>query len=515
MPVRSRQQPPEGHGEVLCSPPFGEWAASASANRELRETWPPELRELHVLARQETVQTAGEYSASLGIPGATRPGGPLVMTGHQPELFHPGVWVKSFLVQRFADEQGATGVDLVVDTDVAGRLEMKMPCLVPEVRTCHIPVAEGGSEAAYLQVAPPDDVTRARLRESGLASLRTLPAPALGRHFETFCDALDQAASSTQDLASCMTLTRRLYERPAGTDYLELPVSRQCATQSYGLFSASLLLDAARFRAAMNAALGEYRRRTGTRSAAQPFPDLGDTDGRVDTPFWLLEGGTRRTVSVGDDGTLYAGESAVAALGPNVETAASRLAAEGLVLVPKALALTLFQRLFVADLFVHGTGGGRYDRVTDAVIPAYYGVAPPQFAVASMTMLLPLGARLASAEDVAALEHRIHRFTHNPDQVLDEVEFDTLDECQAAEELAARKRELVEAIGRADADRKTLGAEIRSANEDLGRLLRPMIAELTSTLERMHAERAAADVLTDRTYPYCLWDPREVMDKIR
>jgi len=29
------------------------------------------------------------------------------------------------------------------------------------------------------------------------------------------------------------------------------------------------------------------------------------------------------------------------------------------------------------------------------------------------------------------------------------------------------------------------------------------------------AAQQAADVLTDRTYPYCLWDPLEVADKVR
>lgn len=514
MPVHARQQPPVGHGEVLCSPPFGEWASLAAANVEARARWPLELAELHALGRAETLEAAQTYSAALGLPSEAR-GGLLIMTGHQPELFHPGVWVKDFLVQRFADEHGATGLDLVVDTDAAGHVTMKTPCLTPEVRICEVPVAEGTREAAYVQVAPPDDDARGRLRSRGLESLKTLPAPALGRHFESFCDALDAAAGATSDLASCMTLARRLYERPAGTDYLEVPVSRQSSTWAYRRFAASLLLDAQRFRSEMNSALGEYRRRTNTRSQAQPFPDLGGRDDRVDAPFWLLEGNTRRTVSVGAGGRLYAGEDLVAELGHDTDVAAERLAEHDIALAPKALALTLFQRLFVSDLFVHGTGGGRYDRVTDEVIRRYFGIEPPAFAIASMTMLLPLGARLASTEDVAALEQRIHRFTHNPDQVLGEVEFDTVAECLRAEELASRKRELVGAIAAPEADRKALGAQIRSANEELSELLGPMVAELTSTLERFKAERDAADVLTDRTYPYCLWDPREVMDKVR
>ena len=35
---------------------------------------------------------------------------------------------------------------------------------------------------------------------------------------------------------------------------------------------------------------------------------------------------------------------------------------------PRALTLTLFARLCVADFFIHGIGGGKYDEVTDRII---------------------------------------------------------------------------------------------------------------------------------------------------
>lgn len=515
MPVRARQHPPVGHGEVLCSPPFDQWQALAEANARGRLEWPIGLQELHAAARSETLQQAREYSSAIGAEFGENLGHRLVVTGHQPELYHPGVWVKGFLVQRLSEETGALGLDVVVDTDAADRVEMRMPCMAPEVRICSVPIADGGGAAAYVQLPPPDAAVRTRLRESGLASLGTLRAPALARHFTTFCDALDVVAQATDDLASCMTAARRAYERPAGTNYMEVSVSAQSRTESYARFAAGLMLDASRFREVMNGALADYRRRTGTRSKLQPFPDLGGDAEAVDVPFWLLDGGTRKAVSMRRDGTLYADGVPVAELGERVEDASRQIAGSGLLLAPKAVALTLFERMFVADLFVHGTGGARYDRVTDDVIAGYYGVRPPAFTIASMTLLLPLGARLASAEDVAALEQRLHRFTHNPDQVLGEVEFDTIAECVRAEEIAARKRELVEAIGQVDADRKAIGAQIREANEDLGRMLQPMIDELSSSLERLRAERQASEVLTDRTYPYCLWDPREVMDKVR
>src|SRR5689334_21153410 len=44
---------------------------------------------------------------------------------------------------------------------------------------------------------------------------------------------------------------------------------------------------------------------------------------------------------------------------------------------PRALTLTTFFRLLLADQFVHGIGGARYDRVTDRLIARFLGIEPP------------------------------------------------------------------------------------------------------------------------------------------
>lgn len=516
MSVHERLGPPSGHGEVLCSPPFAEWSSLARRNAESTASWPAELRELREAARLETVAEARRYSREIGVSEPPEPVGDLIiMTGHQPELYHPGIWVKNFLVQRMADEVGAVGIDLVVDTDACSSVVLRVPCLRPEVEVCEPTLVADGQEASYIQIPVPDADVRAAFRTAGAQALESLPAPALSRHFGAFCDSLETAAALSGDLGTLMTAARRFYERPAETDYLEIPVSAQARLESYRRFAASLVQGAERFRAVTNEALAAYRQRTGARSVVQPFPDLGGRGTRVEVPFWILRDRSRLSASVDSDGTLYADDTRIASLGSTLESAAEALAADDLLLVPKAIALTMFQRLFVADLFVHGTGGGRYDRVTDAVIAAYYGIEAPAFVVASMTLLLPIGAHIGSDADVSAIEQRLHRLEHNPDAMLAEVEFDTVVERVRAEDLARTKADLVSEIAASGANRKSIGTAIRETNAALATLLQPVAEDLRRSLELARAERDALAVLTDRTYPYCLWDPREVLDKVR
>jgi len=74
---------------------------------------------------------------------------------------------------------------------------------------------------------------------------------------------------------------------------------------------------------------------------------------------------------------------------------------------------------------------------------------------------------------------------------------------------------LVKHIEEPFADKKTLGLRIRAINRELGEILRPTAVAWKEQLERLRAERAASDLVTDRTYPFCFWDPREIEDKAR
>jgi hypothetical protein len=122
--ARAKTVTPAGHGEVLTSPDYEGWSALARANALGAHAWTFEVcgvpaSVLRGSARREAIERAREFSARLGVPVREVPDEPelIVVTGHQPELYHPGIWIKDFLLQRLADEIGAAAIDLVVDSD--------------------------------------------------------------------------------------------------------------------------------------------------------------------------------------------------------------------------------------------------------------------------------------------------------------------------------------------------------------------------------------------------------------
>ena len=54
-------------------------------------------------------------------------GAPFVLSGHQPELFHPGVWLKNFTLDRVARGNGAVAINLLVDSDTMKASSLRVP----------------------------------------------------------------------------------------------------------------------------------------------------------------------------------------------------------------------------------------------------------------------------------------------------------------------------------------------------------------------------------------------------
>lgn len=523
--VHARAELPAGHGELVAQPAYSEWSALVEANRDAAASWEFDVAglaaaEMRDLVRREALDAARVFSARLGVavrePG--EPGAPVVATGHQPELYHPGVWIKDFLLDRLALDAGASAFDLVVDSDGFDTIGVSSPCLTPGVARCKQYLAVGTPDGSFATTPVPDAAAISGFCAAADEMLASLPALAVRRHFARFCGLLREAAVDAASLAEAVIFARRRYEASAGTGYLELPVTSVAATSGFRRFVAAMALDAERFVSAYNAELGEYRVLHGTRSAAQPFPDLGREGTRLELPLWAIRDGSRTALWVepveGGGARLFADGEALCELLSDGDGAVAALADCGVLIAPKALALTLFTRAFACDLFIHGIGGGRYDRVTDGVFRRYWGVEPPAFVVASLTMYLPTGVHFVSEGEVAHAKERLNRLTHNPDSLLGEVEFDTEGERTRALSLAGEKSRLVAEIAAPDADKKVLGARIREVNAQLAAILEPLRASFTEELAALETQAAAAEVLTDRTYPFCFWDPSEIADKV-
>lgn len=474
------------------------------------------LRALRAQAREEALRLSMRTCERLGISWAQpiQPTAPIVMTGHQPELFHPGVWAKHFAVQRYVDEHGGNALDLVVDSDRSGTLALRMPCVRERVRRHDVVLADGGDACYACVPAPSRDAVERFVREAVVCA-ETLPVAGPGERLAHFAGCVRDAASRTANLAETVVAARRAYERPAGTTYGEVFVSEQSATPGFLTFAAHLVCEAERFAELFNEEVKAYRARWRVRSAAHPFPELQVEGGVAEVPLWALVDGARRAIAFEpDDGLLHVEGSGTLRAGSAPREIIRAVADSGLKIVPRAVSLTMFQRLCVADLFVHGIGGSKYEVITDRVIERWLGISPPPYAVVSLTMRLPVGVASSSEEELSALRHALHVAKHNPDKLLKEAWTGAPLDQDAIEKLVERKQQLVAEAAAPGADKRAIGEAIREVNAKLRTAIEPLVSEIEQRIERLEASRQEHEAFSDRECSFPLFDPLEVAEAV-
>lgn len=362
------------------------------------------LRELRAVARTFAGLGSGELT---------------FLTGHQCELWHPGVWVKNVLIDSLARRVSGRAMHLAVDSDAPKHLELRwLEGDSRIVRSITDDPARNSAEWASL-LAPPSPV---HLREitGAIASARLPFEPMVGGLLDavrTRSLELGPEGALTDVLANALHRLDWLL----GLDYLMLTLSPMLESDAWLTLVLHLIENAPRFAHDYNTALAQYRTDNGIRSASRPMPDLGVNPTSVELPLWLddLDEGVRARASV-DLGratprlvvTADVFElDRAAPIDERVRSLRFFLRRHRLRLAPRAMTLTLFARLLLADVFVHGVGGGRYDQVTDRLIAAHFGITPPPFAVATATLYWP-GSLGRTRSYVHLVEQEGHRLRH-------------------------------------------------------------------------------------------------------
>ncbi len=418
---------PAGHGEVLVLP--DQLADLAESNaRMLRAN---EFRVLDV-SSLDCRSIAREVFRS-GLADKL-----WIITGHQPEFIHPGVWAKHLVTQRLADCLGGVAANLIVDHDAAKDVTLTVPAEQNgRLRTVHVSFAPYQPGMPWELVKP--------LSKQDLADFAESVKAAYGARYQgslmpTFFAAA-AGVQEPQDWVAQMNAGRRAIDAMFGVEMIE--------TRAHELWGgpllAQMLLDAERFFACYNDALHEYRQTLNIKGTLHPIPDLDREDGRLELPIWAVRADRPRQRVFVDRQTdrieLFAERDSIGILSvedlKHWQTASEALAA-GLSagLRPRALTLTFWARLFLADVFVHGIGGAKYDRITDVLIRKYFDITPPTFSCVSATLRLDLPAPSASADDLRDLARRQRDVRHNPQRYVPR--------SPQSESLLATKTELVQ-----------------------------------------------------------------------
>lgn len=400
---------------------------------------------------------------ALGLPTDR----PVLMTGHQPGFWHAGILTKYLSVEAAAERCGGAAAWVVVDQDDgdAGAITAPARDANGAWKRAEIRLLSRTAEGAALCGTPASAVMP--WEDPGLPPDVRAGVERAARALERHADARTRAEQLS--LAGLEVLRDVLAQAPV------LAASELLSHETALTFVLEMERDAERSISAYNRAI-------------EAHPDRGMSPMRTargswELPVWRLGAG-------GERGRVWSGEWHGASC-------------EGL--APRALLMTAILRRYACDLFVHGTGGWAYDRVTEAWIRdwRHEEIAPMALASASVSLDLGIPDPLDERE-VARRVWRAHHARHTPGVL-------------RKGELQVRKRSLVRAVEEArergeDASQRygELTSFLRSYREEHREGLDEIQREAESAMARAHESALALD----RTWA-CVLHPLDTLRALR
>ncbi len=482
---------PPRHGDTLVAPAAADLAAVARANAD-------QLADLSLPILDTTL---GKLRSRTRTDLIGRDNVRVIVTGHAPDFIHPGVWAKHIVAARLAASLDGHALDLVVDSDAPKETALRIPVVKRDrVSLGVVRYADQSAGMSFDQIGGMNDEETARFGDAVRG--------AMGARFEQsqmprFIEGL-RARAGAGDWVDQAVHARRHVEAQFGIVLQDVRVSRL----SFAPVFADWMLNAERFATCYNRALAEYRLRYRVRSINRPIPDLVCEAGRCELPIWVCRHAQPRqrlfVEPSGDGIRLWAGATSVGTVGTDGWPTSSEVG-DGWRLRPRALALTMWARLFLADLFLHGIGGAKYDRITDRIIEEYYGVSPPHIACVSATLLANLPRTGVTADDVRRARWALRDTQHNPQRHL-AADAETMPWFQRRQQAVRAAMRLKKTRSRDRAGRRHHFQRIRDINAALLRIRPDRLPAtrrvLTDALHKSHSNEAASS----REYFFGLYD---------
>ena len=507
-----RFRAPRRHGEVLADPPLEEAGCLLRANRLSRARYDCDiqgqpLEELVSAARRHLRAAALQYTAAYrDVAPPPDAGAPFILAGHQPQLFHAGVWFKNFALSSAGRHLGAVAVNLLIDNDILQNPSIRVPALSPSGPVVTTIAFDQVAEAIpYEERAVVDGDLFTSFGRRVAETIEPFQSQPLIRRLWPM---VVQAAEQRSNVGQAIAEGRHRIEAAWGLQTLEVPLSAICRSRPFLGFTAHILAHLPRFHEIHNTALSEYRAANRVRSRSHPVPDLAADGAWLEAPFWIWSSDRphRRRLFVrpaGEQLVLTDREGFETRIALSEDRDACRAvdqlsdeAERGIKVRPRALLTTMYARLVLSDLFVHGIGGAKYDELTDLIIQRFFGLCPPRFMTLSATALLFEDATPRLRAELHEKRRRLRELSFHPER--------HVAPSPEVEQLVAEKRHWIR-VSPPRGQRLERHRAIERINRALEEYLVADRRRLARECRRLEAELRCQTQLASREFSFCLF----------
>ena len=435
----------------------------------------------------------------------------IVLTGHQPTLFHAGVWFKNFCADRIAKHTQSLAINLIIDHDLVKSTSIKVP-------------AQTGNAVTLKNIAYDIATASNRIETTGIQDenlFNSFPQRVADQLnvfvedplLESFWKLAQQAP--TDIIGHKFSQARHQLEHRLGMNSLDVPFSTLCRGASFARLLMHLIKNAARFREVYNAAVREYRKVHRIRNLGHPVPELEILSDRIELPLWSWTSSTaerqRLFCQVTADQFILSDLPVSFELRLDLAASSSECVEQlqawqqtDIQFRSRALLTTMFSRLLLGDLFIHGIGGGKYDQVTDQIIGNFFGQQPPLFSIATATLGLPVPLPTDGSTAIATATADLRHLQFAPDKYLRRLE--QLGIILNAQQVALllEKQQLLKK-SQATIEKQAWHHANQKINQDIRNTLPDAAAQLESHRQQLEITQNERTLLQSREFSFLLF----------
>lgn len=543
--VHRRLRAPQQDRETLFTPATSQIAAGAQnflafASHGMGGPWKSELASIRQQARAEAIRLAIQYTSiyqDTSWTASRREDAPLIVGGHQPYLYHPGVWLKNFQLSAVAEKLQGLAINWIVDNDTTGPAEVRVPWVKPSASDqspdfgiTAIPIDHASEAMPYEERFVLDETLFASFAERLHAAMPSQLVDGKTPLIHPLWHEALQAIANQKlrhagkiNLGETLAQARHQIEFQNGVRTLELPLSWISRTRPFLRLSELILDNLPTFAGHYNRLLAHYRHVNKIRSTAHPMPDLAIDGDWHEAPFWIwTEDAPRRErlflrshkgvwalsnrkgVQIELDRTV----SDPSLIFGDVLEQAERA---GIKIRPRAIITTLFSRLTLGDAFIHGIGGAKYDELTDALMRDFFQIEPPLYQTVTATVRLPLPFDPQATQQREIHQRHLRDIAYRGEAFLDSEWKQHLSpqKWEDLQRLAHEKKEWISA-GWKEGAKGIWHQQGQQLKEQLQDVLTPVTQHLLREAARAERRQSAARVLGSREFSIALFDQKEL-----
>jgi hypothetical protein len=390
-------------------------------------------------------------------------------TGHQPEIFHPGLMFKDLILTRISEVHNAFPLHIIVDTDM---YEFIYYYILKKERNVELQKFELHDNRIFFKedISFDKKLNLIKILNEQLVNLESVLPDLQFQKSKENIEFLIHEINSDEKLFIISEKIKNRYLNSISRITNNIRVSEIITLPSFQLFVENILERQDDFVKIHNKALLDYRQLHKIKNHAQPIPDLCEDE----MPFWILDNdsGKRIPASKFRKGTF----------------------------LPRAITLTMFLRLFGCDFFIHGKGGARYESVSDETIHNFYKYHGAPYRIGTATMHLD---RISSIDfpifTEKELDLRIRNSRFSPELFLED-----------KHPLFLSKKELQEKFKIPSENKKELHMEIQAINEKIHSIIKEKIDHLESMKLKFPMLHSNEEVFSNRTFPFFYYNMKEL-----